>query len=71
MCIPSFLVIILHGSSSLFCILGSYVHVTGNSKFLQPKDLSASHLQCNNLEGKVTYQTRLWCSAAETACLPS
>ena len=26
-------------------LLSSYVHVTDNSKFLQPKDLSASHLQ--------------------------
>ena len=26
-------------------LLSSYVHVTDNSKFLQPKDLSVSHLQ--------------------------
>ena len=26
-------------------IYNSYVHVADNSKFLQPKDLSASHLQ--------------------------
>ena len=29
----------------LIIIYNSYVHVADNSKFLQPKDLSASHLQ--------------------------
>ena len=38
-------------------LIYSYMHVTDNSKFLQPKGMSASHLHfnslpCNNLEGK-------------------